>query len=101
MGGYENYLSAAFLKKGVPLVITDSKEKADYIVTGTSHTEKAGRAKTVFVTPAPQSDASLMIKSIKTGDLVFAYSVDKFAARHADQSTAEACAKHLKAAMEK
>ena len=101
MGGFETYLSAAFLKKGVPLIITDDKTKADYIITGTSHTEKAGWAKTLFVTPAPQSDASISMKSAKTGEVVFAYAVDKFAARHADQSTAEACAKHLKNAIDK
>jgi hypothetical protein len=32
----------------------------------------------------------------KNGDLAWAYSVDKFNAARASQSTAEACAKHLK-----
>lgn len=101
MGGFETYLSAAILKKGVPLVVTDDKQNAEYIITGTAHTEKAGWAKTIFISGAPQSDASITMKNAKTGDLVFAYSVDKFNSRHADQSTAEACAKHLKSAVEK
>jgi hypothetical protein len=41
------------------------------------------------------------MKNAKTGDLVFAYCVDKLTARHGDQSKAEACAKHLKEALEK
>jgi hypothetical protein len=101
MAGFETYLSAALLKKNVPLNVVDDKAKADYIITGTSHTEKAGWAKTVFVSPAPQSDASIAVKDAKTGVLVYAYAVDKLNARHADQSTAEACAKHLKEFIEK
>jgi hypothetical protein len=101
MGGFETYLAAAILKKNVPLSVTDDKAKADYIITSTSHTEKAGWAKTVFISGAPQSDASISVKDAKTGILEYAYSVDKFNARHADQSTAEACAKHLKGFIEK
>jgi hypothetical protein len=41
-----------------------------------------------------------MMKDAKTGDLAFAYSVDKFNAARANQSTAEACAKHLKDAID-
>jgi hypothetical protein len=101
MGGFETYLSAAILKKNVPLNVVDDKAKADYIITGTSRTEKAGWAKTMFISGAPQSDASIAVKDAKTGILEFAYAVDKFNARHADQSTAEACAKHLKEFIEK
>jgi hypothetical protein len=36
-----------------------------------------------------------------SGNLVFAYNVDKSNAARANQSTAEACAKHLKEAIEK
>jgi hypothetical protein len=101
MDGFETYLTAAILKKKVPIVVTDSKEKADYIITGTSHVDKAGWAKTIFISGAPQAGASIMVKDAKTGDLAFAYSVDKFNAARAAQSTAEACAKHLKEAIDK
>jgi hypothetical protein len=101
MDGFETYLTAAILKKKVPIVVTDSKEKADYVITGNSHVEKAGWAKTIFISGAPQAGASIMVKDAKTGDLAFAYSVDKFNAARAAQSTAEACAKHLKEAIDK
>ncbi|MBN9616252.1 MAG: hypothetical protein J0G35_11870 [Acidobacteriales bacterium] len=101
MDGFENYLSAAILKKKVPILITDDKAKADYIITGTSHVEKAGWAKTIFVSPRSAAGASITMKDARTGDLAFAYSVDKFNAARANQSTAEACAKHLKEAIDK
>jgi hypothetical protein len=101
MDGFETYLSAAILKKKVPLVVTDDKDKADYIITGTSHIERASWAKTIFISGAPQAGASIAMKNAKTGDLVYAYSVDKYNAARAQQSTAEACAKHLKESIEK
>lgn len=100
MDGFETYLTAAILKKQVPLIVTDDKAKADYIITGTSHVDKASWAKTIFISGAPQAGASITMKNAKTGDLAFAYSVDKFNAARANQSTAEACAKHLKQAID-
>lgn len=101
MDGFESYLSAAILKKGVPVVVVDSKDKADFIISGNSHVDKAGWAKTIFISGAPQAGASITIKDAHSGNLAFAYAVDKFNAARASQSTAEACAKHMKEAIEK
>lgn len=101
MDGFESYLSAAFLKKKVPVIIVDDKSKADYIINGTSHVKEAGWAKTIFISGAASAGASITMKDAKTGDLAFAYSVDKYNSARASQSTAEACAKHLKNAIEK
>jgi len=101
MDGFDTYLSAAILKKKVPVMVVDDRSKADFIVTGGSHVDKAGWAKTIFVSPNPHAEASIAIKNAHGGNLVFAYNVDKSNAVRANQSTAEACAKHLKAAIEK
>lgn len=101
MDGFENYLAAAILKKKTPVVVVDSKEKADFIISGTAHVEKAGWAKTIFISGAPQAGASISVKEAGTGNLSYAYSVDKFNAARASQSTAEACAKHLKEFIDK
>src|SRR6266478_4070149 len=53
MDGFETYLTAAILKKKVPLIVTDDKAKSDYVITGTSHVDKAGWAKTIFISGAP------------------------------------------------
>ena len=101
MEGFETYLSAAILKKKVPVMVVDDRSKADFIVTGGSHVDKAGWAKTIFVSPLPHAEASIAIKDAHSGNLVFAYNVDKANAARSNQSTAEACAKHLKEAIEK
>lgn len=99
MDGFENYLAAAILKKHTPIIIVDDKTKAEFIVSGASHVDKAGWAKTIFISGAPQAGASITIKT-NQGELAWAYSVDKFNAARASQSTAEACAKHLKSFIE-
>jgi hypothetical protein len=101
MDGFDTYLSAAILKKKVPVMVVDDRTKADFVVTGGSHVDKAGWAKTIFVSPNPHAEASIAIKDAHSGNLVFAYNVDKSNAVRANQSTAEACAKHLKEAIEK
>jgi hypothetical protein len=101
MDGFDTYLAAAILKKKVPVVVVDDRAKADFIVTGGSHVDKAGWAKTIFISPNPHAEASISIKDARSGNMVFAYNVDKSNAVRANQSTAEACAKHLKEAIEK
>ena len=101
MNGFETYLAGAILKKKVPVVVVDDRSKADFIVSGVSDEAKAGWAKTIFVSPASHAQASISVKDAHTGNLVFAYNVDKFNAVRANQSTAEACAKHLKASIQK
>ena len=101
MNGFETYLEGAILKKNVPVTVVDDRAKADFVVTGVSDEEKAGWAKTIFVSPKSHAQASISVKDAHTGNLVFAYNVDKSNAIRANQSTAEACAKHLKAALEK
>ena len=99
MDGFETYLDAAFVKKHTPVIVVDDKAKADFIIGGTSHLDKASWAKTIFISGAPQAGASIAMKN-KKGELAWAYSVDKFNAARANQSTAEACAKHLKSFIE-
>lgn len=101
MDGFDTYLAAAILKKKVPVMVIGDRSNADFIVSGGSHVDKAGWAKTIFVSPLPHAEASISIKDAHSGNLVFAYNVDKSNAARANQSTAEACAKHLKEAIEK
>lgn len=99
--GFDTYLAAALEKKKVPLTIVDSKDKADYDLSGVSDQQKAGWAKTVFTGQIHSDDqASVKLTDIKTGTVVFAYAVNKKNTMHGRQTAAEACAKHLKEAME-
>jgi hypothetical protein len=97
MGGFETYLSAALQKKHVPLTIITSKERADFVITGASDTKKAGWAKIIFMGNLhSDEEASVTMINNKTGAVVFAYAVNKKNTLHGQQTSAEACAKHLK-----
>lgn len=101
MDGFESYLAAAFGKKKVPVVLVMDKEQADYVITGTSLDKKAGWAKIVFMGNVHSDNAaSITMSDRRTGAIVYAYAVDKKSTLHGQQTTAEACAKHLKAHIE-
>jgi hypothetical protein len=96
-GGIDSYIVAGIIKKKLPVVVTTDREKADYEVTGVSESEKAGWAKMFFMgTDASREQASIKVAEIKTGDVVFAYSVHKRNSVRGKPSAGEACAKHLK-----
>ena len=101
MEGFENYLAAAFGKKKVELVPVFDQTQADYVISGTSVDKKAGWAKIAFMGNIHSDNAaSITMTDKRTGAIVYAYAVDKKSTMHGQQTTAEACAKHLKAHME-
>ena len=101
MDGFENYLVAAFGKKKVELVPVFDQSRADYVITGTSVDKKAGWAKIAFMGNIHSDNAaSISMTDVRTGAIVYAYAVDKKSTMHGQQTTAEACAKHLKSHME-
>jgi len=95
--GFDTYLDAAIRSKHVPVVIVTTKEKADYSLEGVSDHVKAGWAKTVFLGQIHSDEqAGIRLVNNKTGEVVFAYAVNKKNSLHGRQTAAEACAKHLK-----
>jgi hypothetical protein len=129
MDGYESYLAAAFMKKHVPLIVVADKDKAEYIISGNvahkgggqpavvvnnSNTNVAnGNANgdTAFNRGVEQAEArklargatsaSIAVIDAKSSQIVYAYSVGKNANTNQVQSTAEACAKHLREFIDK
>lgn len=102
MNGFETYLIAALDKKKVPVTVVAERDKDDYEITGNAESQKAGWAKVMFSHSTQSTEeASISMHNIKTGEVVFAYAVDKANSVHGKQSTAEACAKHLKSRIEK
>ncbi len=99
---FDTYLRAALEKKKVPLTIVSSRETADYEISGSSETQKASTAKKIIRLNWHSSEqASISIADLKTGEVIFAYSVNKESSAHGKQSTAEACAKHIKEIIQK
>lgn len=102
MDGFETYLSAAIMKKEVPVSIVNSRDAADFEITGTSETMKAGWAKTIMTGNGRADErGSITVTNTKTGVVVYAYAADKGSAFRGKQSVAEACAKHFKERIEK
>ena len=100
--GFDMYLTAALQKKRVPVSVVDNKEKADYQLSGVSDHQKAGWAKTVFLGQIHSDEqAGVKLVDIKTGEVVFAYAVNKKNSLHGRQTAAEACAKHMKESVAK
>jgi hypothetical protein len=100
-GGYDIYLAAAMHKKEVPIVIVTDKSKADFELSGVTESEKAGWAKTIFLgNTSTAEQASIKVVNLKTGTVVFGYNVNKGSSARGKQSSAEACAKHLKEKIE-
>jgi hypothetical protein len=100
MDGFETYLAAAIMKKGVPVSVVTRKESAQFAITGNSEAVKTGWVKTL-VTGGARSEArgSIMVTNMRTGVVVYAYAAEEEDAGR--QSIAESCAKHLKKRIEK
>jgi len=99
--GFETELAAALQAKKVPLEIMTDKSGAEFEISGTSESKKAGAAKIILMGSWHSSEqASITMTNLKSGEAVWAYSVNKSNSAHGKRSTAEACAKHLKEKIE-
>jgi len=102
MGGFESYVVAGIMKKKVPVSIVADRDKADYEIKGAAESEKAGWAKIVFTgSDSTNEQASINVTEIKSGAVVFAYSVHKGNSVRGKQSAGEAIGKHLNEAIGK
>jgi len=94
--GFETYVAAGLEKKKVPVIVVIDRDKADYELSGVSDTDRAGWAKMLFLGSQQTNEtASIKIVNLKTGNIVFAYSVNKTNSYKGKQSAGEAVAKHI------
>ena len=101
--GFESYLAGAFTKKSVPAQMVQTEEAADYILKPAPVEQKpestGGKiARCMFAYCAGiegSQTASVTLIDAKTKAVVWAYNVKKGGSSNF-QSSAEACAKHLK-----
>lgn len=94
-GGFETYVTAALQKKRIPLTIVGSRELADFEIKGTVEKQKAGWAKTIFVSPLPSIDSTMQVVNIKTGEVAYSISSTKANANRGRKGSAEHLAKNL------
>ncbi len=94
--GFETYVAAGLEKKKVPVVLVSDRSKADYELSGVSESDRAGWAKMLFMGSQQTNEtASIKVINLKTGNVVFAYSVNKTNSVRGKQSAGEAVAKHI------
>ena len=95
--GFDNYVVAGLQQKKVPVIVVADRTKADFEITGVAETDKAGWAKMLFMGSQQTNEtASVKMVNLKTGTVVFAYSVNKINSVRGKQSAGEACAKHIR-----
>src|SRR5229473_1840867 len=100
--GYEAFLKDAMAAKKVPVEVVASRDQADYEITGTAESQKAGAAKKIIMGNwHSREEASITLSNLKSGEVVWAYSVHEEGSTHGKRSSAESSAKHLKEAIEK
>jgi hypothetical protein len=96
-GEFGNFIVAAIQKKKVPLVLVADETAADYIITGTSESQKSGWARTIFLAQTGSNEeASISVVRKADKVIIWAYNVHKRNSVRGKQSSGEACAKHLK-----
>jgi hypothetical protein len=94
--GFETYIAAGLEKKKVPVVLVADRTKADFELSGVSESDRAGWAKMLFLGSQQTNEtASIKVINLKTGNVVFAYSVNKTNSARGKQSAGEAVAKHI------
>lgn len=99
---FDTYFRAALVKKKVPVLIVNTRDEADFEIKGSAESQKAGAAKKMMMGSWHSDEqASITVTGIASGEVVYAYSANKKNSAHGRQTTAEACAKHLKEAIEK
>ena len=101
LGGFENYLVAAFKKKKVDLLVVADRAQADFEVTGYAAHQRAGWAKIIFGSGLPESEASIQVINLKTSVVSYAVGSYKVDALNGKKSTAEHLARNLRQKMER
>lgn len=101
MGGFEQYLAAAFRKKSVPLLIVVDRADADFEITGTHEREGSGWLTPILIGSGSSASASMQIVNLRTRVVVYADSSHRNYPFRGERSTAEKLAKYLKRKMEK
>src|SRR5437667_11659542 len=99
--GFDTFLRDAIAKKKGAVEVVASRDQADYEITGAAESQKAGAAKKIiFGNWHSREEASITVSNIKSGEVVWAYSVHEQGSTHGHRRSAEDCADYLKVAVE-
>jgi len=99
--GFETYITAAILKKKVPVIVTTNADRADYVLKAAQvdvqkETTGSKVVKCLFASCAGTEDKASTSVQLTRGDaVVWSYAVNKGRGAKNRQSMAEAIAEHL------
>ncbi len=99
--GFETYITAAILKKKVPVIVTTNAGRADYVLKAAQvdvqkETTGSKVVKCLFASCAGTEDKASTSVQLTRGDaVVWSYAVNKGRGAKNRQSMAEAIAEHL------
>jgi len=93
--GIHTALAGALSKKKVPVTVVTIEDKADYVITVVGEHKRAGWIRTIRAGGYAKGDAraSMTVGHRESGEVAFAYNVEKEGAWNGIQSAAESCAK--------
>lgn len=95
--GFDTFLAAALNRKKVPVRVVNVRESAQFELNAATQSEKASWSRVVFLgQTGSNEEASVKLVNLQTNEIVFSYAVHKRNSYRGKQSSAEACAKHLK-----
>jgi hypothetical protein len=98
---FDEFLKDAIGKKQVPVTIVNTREEAEFEITGFSESQKASTAKKLIMGSwHSRESASIKVANLKSGVIAFAYSYNTDNSARGKKSSSEACAKHLKEKIE-
>jgi hypothetical protein len=99
IAGFGPYLTAAFQAKGVPVTVVADRRAADFEIAGSAESKEQKLAQAILINQAGSNErVTVSMINLKNGRVVFAYAYARYAL-FGRRSAAEACAKHLRAAI--
>jgi hypothetical protein len=102
MGGFEQFLSEAIIKRKVPIVVVKDGAQADFVLSGAARMKKPGWLTSMVLNT--RGGGNISIQDVHTGNVVFACKFARVDQGLADgyiyEGWANNCARHLKKALQ-
>jgi hypothetical protein len=99
--GFDQYIKTAIQRQNVPVVVVSDLDQAEFEISGSAESKKAGAAKIIILGSWHSAEAAtIQVTNLKEKSVIFAYSYSNWNSAHGKKSSAEACARHLKEKIE-
>jgi hypothetical protein len=97
--GFDTPLASAFKERGVSLIITATRDGADYELEAMYGARRIPAASWSILWGHGDAEAAIRLVDLRTGEIIFVYPLQRSKVVHDPKATADACAKQLKFGM--